>query len=95
MEQWASRLRVLASALSRSNHEETWHRAGQIAELKAGRANKIHHDDRPNGLILSQPPGCDHHKTKEDPKPHPSGSADAEAHQNECFRCHQILPATD
>ena len=35
IEQWANRLRALSSALSRGNHEETRHRAGQIAELKA------------------------------------------------------------
>jgi hypothetical protein len=35
-EQRANRLRALSSALSRGNHEETRHRAGQIAELKAG-----------------------------------------------------------
>jgi hypothetical protein len=36
IEQWANRLRALWSALSRGNHEETRHRAGQIAQLKAG-----------------------------------------------------------
>jgi hypothetical protein len=36
IEQWANRLRALSSALFRGNHEETWHRAGQMAELKAG-----------------------------------------------------------
>ena len=36
IEQWANRLRALSSALSRGNNEETRHRAGQIAELKAG-----------------------------------------------------------
>jgi hypothetical protein len=35
-EQWANRLRALSSALSRGKNEETRHRAGQIAELKAG-----------------------------------------------------------
>jgi hypothetical protein len=36
IEQWANRLRALSSALSRGNNEETRHRAGQIAQLKAG-----------------------------------------------------------
>lgn len=36
IQRWTNRLRALSSALSRGNNEETWHRAGQIAELKAG-----------------------------------------------------------
>ena len=36
IEQRANRLRVLSSALSSGNHEKAGHRAGQIAELKAG-----------------------------------------------------------
>src|SRR5262249_28975627 len=60
VEQRAYGLRALSSSFTRGDNEETRHRAGQIAELKAGGANKIHHDDRPSGQILSQSPGCNH-----------------------------------